>query len=713
MTAPGSAVLAGLDDEQRAAVLAPPGPLAIIAGAGTGKTRTITHRLAYRCLEGGLDPRSVLAVTHSTKAAGELRDRTHRLGVGQVEARTFHSAALRMLSQHWPATGRDGSLLLLDSKYPLVRNAAERLFGEAGTDAVFDLASEIGWAKSRLVTPEQYPAAVLETERVVPREATEIAQVFAGYEAEKERVGRIDFEDLLTITAGLIHHDAAVAAQLRASFTCFVVDEYQDTDPAQQQLLDALLGDGTDICVVGDPNQSIYQFKGAEPSILGEFTTRHRGARVIHLVRDYRSTPEVVALANRLVAARPADALVGQQPSGPGPRIGAAQNEAGEERQVMRQIAALLAAGTPLREIAVLYRFNSQSARFEAALTGAGIAYNVADNERFFERPEIRQPLLTFGRAARAQPEAPGLELLGRVLAEAGFDQAAPPSGAGAARSRWEAVAALLEMLGQLPGADQLAAAPLLAEVNRRASESHTPTQGGVTLSTLHKAKGLEFDAVFCVALIEGSLPSAYAKSPEQLAEERRLFYVGITRARTHLFISWAKERPGPRGQTWTGRPSRFLDDVQPPARATSEWVKERRAAGRRSKATSGAKAASGANSGSSAGSSSAGCAGCGNDLKGMPARRLGRCSIDCLIGPEATLAGALAEWRRATAPGLGLDEAELASDRALFSIISAPPGTHFELESVAGLHKPDLPTFGPGLVDVVRTTLSQVAASP
>jgi DNA helicase-2/ATP-dependent DNA helicase PcrA len=250
-------------------------------------------------------------------------------------------------------------------------------------------------------------------------------------------------------------------------------------------------------------------------------------------------------------------------------------------------------------------------------------------------------------------------------------------------------VAALIELLGQLPGAAELTAATLLAEVNRRATEAHTPAQGGVTLATLHKSKGLEFDAVFCVALLEGSLPSAYAKSPEQLEDERRLFYVGITRARTHLFVSWAKERPGPKGQIWKGRPSQFLDDLAPPKRTESSWVTKRRAATGRI--------------GVSSGPSPSTCAQCGADLKGMPARRLGRCGLACLTGDDARMAEVLSAWREEVAPALGLEATDLASDRALFSIISSPPGTHFELQSVAGLYQAGIASFGPDLVERVR----------
>ncbi len=689
-------MLADLDEEQRAAVLAPPGPLAIIAGAGTGKTRTITHRLAYRCLEEGLDPSSVLAVTHSTKAAGELRDRTRQLGVGDVSARTFHSAALRLLTRHWEATGRGGSLTLLDSKYGLIRSVLERRFGQAGTDAVFDLASEIGWAKSRLISPANYAAAVTEVDRVVPRDAAEIAQVFADFEEEKERIGRVDFEDLLTLTADLLQRDEAVASETRQTYRCFVVDEYQDTDPAQQQFLDALLGDGHDICVVGDPNQSIYQFKGAEATILGQFASRHPNTTVVRLVRDYRSTPEVVTWANRLITPRPSEALVGQRPSGPAPRIVSVENEAAEEAHVIRQITRLIDEGTPAREIAILYRFNAQSARFEAALTGAGIPYNVADNERFFERPEIREPLIIFGRAARTDPDAKGLELLQHILSASGFDPATPPPGSGAARSRWEAVAALVDLLGQLPEAEEIDAASLLIEINRRATEAHAPTQGGVTLATLHKSKGLEFDAVFCVALLDGSLPSAYAKTPEQLEEERRLFYVGITRARMHLFVSWAKERPGPNGQTWKGRPSQFLDDLQPPPSPKSDWVAQRRANAGRNAAPSGPSLST--------------CAHCGTELRGMPARRLGRCSLECLSDDDARLARVLSKWRNEVAPTMGLEPQDLASDRALFALISAPPGSHFELQSVAGLYQPGVTTFGRDLVTRIRDVTASFA---
>ena len=692
MTA-SSPALRGLDPEQVAAVTAPAGPLAVIAGAGTGKTTAISRRIAYRCDEEGIEPRVVLAVTHSNKAAGELRDRLFRLGVAGVTARTFHSAALGMLGRFWAATGRDRPLSVLDSKYPLVRAVAERGGGPVTTDLVFDLAAEVGWAKSRLLTPADYPAAASGAGRALPAAAADVAEVFAAYEQEKDRIGQLDFEDLLTVAADLIDGDPVVGALVRDDYHVFVVDEYQDTDPAQERYLRSLLGRRDDLTVVGDPRQAIYSFKGADPGTLATFTTRFPHATVVRLVRDYRSTPEVVALANRLAAGPASEALVGQQGNGPPPRTVGVADEGAEERHLVREVRRLLADGTPAGEIAVLYRFNSQSARFEAALGAAGVPYTVADTERFFERPEITTPLRAYGHAARTTPAEPGLELLTRVLTDAGFDPAAPPPGAGAARSRWEAQAALLEVLAGIPGGDTMDALTLLGEVNHRARESHAPTSGGVTLSTLHKAKGLEYDAVFLVGLVEGALPSSYAKTPDQIDEERRLLYVGITRARRHLWLSWSGTRPGPRGQTWSARPSRFLDDLvahpSPPARGggTSGRNRRRRAGG--SSLAPGPK-------------SDAACAACGEDLKGIAARRLGRCSIGCLGGEEAALAERLARWRTETAGSLGMEDRSLASDRALLSLVSAPPANRFDLETVAGLDKVRLGDFAPGLLAVL-----------
>lgn len=726
-------ILAGLDDEQRLAVTAPQAPLVIVAGAGTGKTRTITHRIAYLVTVGAADPSSILAVTHSTKAAGELRDRLQALGAPGVSARTFHAAALAFLRKFWAATGRDHDLSLLDNRYPLVRRALEQVAGrrpgragqrhfmkavhssdlaEPAPERVFDFASEIGWAKASLIAPSRYTSTASAAGRVLPAPAEIVAAVYQAYEELKARDAKLDFEDLLTMGAEILETNADVADVVRAGFRTFVVDEYQDTDPAQYRFLEALRGGHRDLCVVGDPRQSIYTFKGADPSILERFTTAHPDATVVTLVRDYRSTPEIVATANRVMPAARAEALVGMQPSGPAPRVYAAYDEGAEEREVIRQIRRLLATGTRAKEIAILYRFNAQSARFEAALTTAGIGYRVADTERFFERPEIRQPLVAFGRAARMDPETAGAVLLHQMLADHGFDPHHPPEGAGASRSRFDAQLALVEMVEAMPGSAEWTAAELLEELNRRAKESHAPTPDGVTLSTLHRAKGLEYDAVFLVALTEGSMPSMYATAPEHVEEERRLFYVGITRARKFLHLSWSERRPGPSGAQWTAKPSRFLDlitvpDVTVPDVTATDSPASRARPGRSAGLQADDRVRDRRSDLDVTVPGAASCERCRAGLRGLAARRLGRCSPGCLAGPDAELHRALVAWREATATP------RTASDRALFTLVAMRPRTLDELRGIAGLDKHQVDTWAPELIEIVATHLPSAVQAP
>lgn len=666
--------LADLDPEQRRAVGAPRGPVAVIAGAGTGKTTTLTRRIAWLARSEGVDPASVMAVTHSTKAAGELRDRLGALGIGDVNARTFHSAALRILRYFWSATGHDRPLEILDSPYSIVRSALRRRQGGGtpSSEEVFDLATEIGWGKATLQTPASYASAARAAGRQPSVDAMLVRQVWEAYDADLEHQGKLDFPGLLSECTALLVENEAIAGEVRARYRSFLVDEYQDTDPLQGRFLEALLGGRDDLYVVGDPRQSIYAFRGAAPELLEDFTKRYPGATVVRLVRDYRSSPEIVQLANALVRGRAHEALTGQRPSGPRPRVRSYPDEQGEESGVANSIRRLLEAGTPAREVAVLYRFNAQSARFEAALSAAGVPYRVADSGRFFERPEIRDPLRAFGRAARAVPDEVGIVLLRDALEANGFRRGQPPAGVGAQRQRYEAQLGLLEMLEAIPGSETLAASALLAEVNRRAIEQHSPNVGGVTLATLHKAKGLEWDAVYLPGLTEGALPSAYAVTEEAIAEERRLLYVGITRARVHLELSWATSRLGANGATWSCRPSRFVDELQLPERGAPAPARARSGGGHAPRA---ARAAGPGGT----------CGRCGERLRGLGPRRLGRCP-GCLEGTAKDLLVALERWREALAEEEGLSLREIATDRALVTLVALRPRTSSGLASVAGL---------------------------
>ncbi|MGH4008353.1 MAG: ATP-dependent helicase [Pseudonocardiaceae bacterium] len=569
--------LDGLDEEQRAAVRAPRGPVCVLAGAGTGKTRTITRRIAQLVHTGHVAPGQVLAVTFTTRAAGEMRTRLRDLGVGGVQARTFHAAALRQLRYFWPRVVGDEPWPLLEHKLRLVGQAAQRAGAGTGADDLRDFASEIEWAKANLVTPEGYPATVAAARRDTPVPAAQVAAIYTEYEELKNRNRVLDFDDLLLHTAAALEEQSAVAQEFRDRYRCFVVDEYQDVTPLQQRVLDAWLGARDDLTVVGDANQTIYSFAGAAPRFLLEFTTRYPDAVTVRLHRDYRSTPQVVSLANRVISAargRPAGArlqMEGQQAPGPEPSFDEYDDESLEAAAVADAIAELLGQGVAAAEIAVLYRVNAQSEAYEQALDARGIPFQVRGGERFFQRPEVRAAIRALRAAATATTAAmagavgPAGELgatVREVLAAHGLT-AQPPAGS-AARSRWESLRALADLATDLAGsAPEADLRRLVAELDARADAAHPPAVQGVTLASLHSAKGLEWDAVFLVGLVDGTLPIQYVDGDQDaLEEERRLLYVGVTRARRWLALSWALSRSA--GGWRPRRRSRFLYGLAP-----------------------------------------------------------------------------------------------------------------------------------------------------
>ena len=569
-------VLAGLDDEQRAAAQAVTGPVCILAGAGTGKTRTITLRIAYGVHTGVYVPEQVLAVTFTARAAGELRGRLAALDVGGVQARTFHAAAMRQLRYFAPRVLGGPMPSLVENKLRLVANAAARARLSTDRTSLRDLAGEIEWAKTTLATPEDYPARAKAAGRELPFEAAAVAAVYAGYESAKQRDGALDFEDLLLVTAYALEEHRDVAREVRAQYRHFVVDEYQDVNPLQQRLLDAWLGGRAEICVVGDPNQTIYSFTGADPDYLLGFADRYPDAAVVKLERDYRSTPQVVGLANRLIGQAPLRKglpglrLLGQRADGPEPRFAEYPDEPAEAAAVAARCRALIDEGLPAAEMAVLFRINAQSQVYEAALADAGVPYVLKGGERFFERPEVREAVLLL-RGAAAGGSEPGalVPTIRDVLASTGWAEHRPPPG-GAARDRWQSLAALVDLAVDLveenPAIDL---AGFVSHLAARADAQHAPTVQGVTLASMHAAKGLEWDAVFVVGLVDGVLPIAQSLSrPQAVEEERRLLYVAVTRAREQLVLSWSLARnPGAK----RARPrSRFLTGLAPDSGPTA-----------------------------------------------------------------------------------------------------------------------------------------------
>ena len=690
--------LVGLDDEQREAVLAPRGPLCVLAGAGTGKTRTITHRIAHLVANGHVAAGQVLAVTFTSRAAGEMRSRLRAMdaspaaggaSVASVQALTFHAAARRQLQYFWPRVVGSTGWELLDRKFAVVAQAANRVRVQVSTDDVRDLAGEIEWAKASLITPEGYAAAVGELGRDIPLDAEKIAAIYAAYETLKaNRDGRtlLDFDDLLLHTAAAIENDAAVASEFRDRYRCFVVDEYQDVTPLQQRVLDAWLGDRDDLTVVGDANQTIYSFTGASPRYLLDFSRRFSGAALVRLERDYRSTPQVVSLANRVIAAargRMAGSrlqLIGQRSPGPEPRFSEHPDEAAEAAAVARSVKALVAAGTPASEIAVLYRINAQSEAYEEALTAAGIAFQVRGGEGFFSRQEIRQALVAVQRAADRDVEGEVPEVVRGLLEPLGLTDAAPVGVK--ARERWEALTALAELVDdEVAARPDLALPALVAELKLRADARHPPVVQGVTLASLHAAKGLEWDAVFLVGLADGTLPISHAvsKGPdsEAVEEERRLFYVGITRARMHLELSWALARNA--GGRQGRRPSRFLVGIAPQTQAAAEPSKPRRQRGATPR-----------------------CRVCNAVLTAAPAIMLRRCET-CSVDIDDKLLARLKEWRLATSKELSVPAYVVFTDNTLIAIAESLPGDDAALVAIPGIGARKLEQFGADVLELVR----------
>ncbi len=578
MTTPDpEALLASLDPAQAEAARITSGPLVIHAGAGSGKTRVVSHRVAYAVATGAVDPRRVLVVTFTDKAAGEMIERLKGLGLPGIAARTFHAAALAQLRYFWPLHHDGGAVpAVLDSKIPIVGRLARALPGGYRFTTAKDLADEIEWAKSRRLRPASYVAEAGGRTPPIPVEL--FVRLWADYEREKDRAGRLDFDDMLTRLVDLLEADAGTADTVRSRYGWFSVDEYQDTNPLQQRLLDLWLGDRDDLCVVGDEDQTIYTFAGATSTFLTGFAKRFPRTREVTLDRNYRSSPEVLALANRLLAAEGRrKRLVATQPPGPAPTIRRCTDGEAELAFVVATIRRLTQDGVPPAEIAVLVRINAQVPPLEAALTKAGIAFRVR-GQRFFERPEVRDALRLLRRlpaGVRGSDMVDAFEA--RLRTELGFDPDGEDVGA-EARERTAALALVLAIareavaraaagVRQAPGtqpAPELDARALLAELEARAAAEAEGSADGVNLLTLHRAKGLEWDAVLLPGLEEGTLPIRQAADDDEaLAEERRLLYVGLTRARRHLALSWAELRVGPGDRESRRRPSRFLRALQ------------------------------------------------------------------------------------------------------------------------------------------------------
>ncbi len=679
MTTMAHDLLSGLDDGQRAAVTAPPGPVCVLAGAGTGKTRTITHRIAHLVASGHHPASEILAVTFTTRAAGEMRVRLRSLGVPGVQARTFHSAALKQLRFFWPQSVGGDLWPVLEHKLRLVGGAARRAGAGTDTPVLRDLASEIEWAKSSLIAPEDYVGRVQQARRDTPLAAEIVARVYDGYETAKRTAQQLDFDDLLLHMCGILENDEDAARTFRARYRCFVVDEYQDVTPLQQRTLDAWLGGRDNVTVVGDANQTIYSFAGASPRYLLEFERRHPGASVHRLQRDYRSTPQVVSLANQVIAGATGTAarlrltLTAVLPDGPAVAFRDFSDEPAEAAGIAARAAELIKGGTPASSIAVLYRINAQSEVYERALAAAAVPYVVRGGERFFTRAEVRAAMRTLRSVDQDDADAIAGEALvpavRSLLEPLGLTATPPP--AGATRDRWDGLAAVVSVAEELASAD--AAATLrgfVRELELRAETQNAPDINGVTLASLHAAKGLEWDVVFLAGLTDGTLPIQHADTADEIEEERRLLYVGVTRARTRLTLSWARSRH--EGGKAHRKRSRFLTGIAPDTDRAGRY------SGR--------------------------CRICGGRLRTPAEAKAARCSR-CPSTADPELVAALKKWRKQCASDAGVPAFVVFSDATLLAIAERRPTHDRALLAIPGIGRTKLERFGRDVIEIVTAT--------
>jgi DNA helicase-2/ATP-dependent DNA helicase PcrA len=536
-----SPIFDGLNPEQVEAVDRVRGPVVILAGAGSGKTTTVTRRIANQVLTGTFRPAQVLAVTFTQRAAREMGERLDRLGVSGVRARTFHSAALGLFRQY---LGDEREIL--PSKARILAPLASRLPPPYKFMPVSDIAGEIERAKNRRIPPERYVDSLDGHEPVVAPHL--MARVFGDYEKQLRRLEMIDFEDLLSETVRLFREAPDQLARFQDRVAAFTVDEYQDVNLLQQELLDTWIGDRDDVCVVGDDYQSIYSFTGATPDYLLGFHRRHPGAAVVKLVRNYRSSPEVIEIANRLTPrlGGTEKQLVPTRPSGPEVVVQRLMTPAGEVDWILQQIRKLIASGVEEEEIAVLYRLNAMSEELEEELSAGHLSYQVKGGS-FLRRPAARD-LLARLRRPRSEEVAAAVEVAAR---EVGWNPRATATADSEEATRQQDLTRLVRLAQDYRGNGGVK--EFVADLQRRFSADDAGH--GIQLLTYHRAKGLEFDAVFLPRLNTGEMPDRRAKSAAAITEERRLFYVGLTRARKHLYLSWAPKNS-------RVRRSMFLDEV-------------------------------------------------------------------------------------------------------------------------------------------------------
>lgn len=671
------ALLEGLDDEQRAAAEAVDGPVMILAGAGTGKTRAITHRIAYAVATGAHDASATLAVTFTTKAAGEMRTRLRDLGIEGVQARTFHSAALRQLRYFWPRLSDRNFPGIVSSKIPIVAEALSAQGVPADPALLRDVAADLEWAKVNFVQASRIAEG--SHARSWSLEPRQMASLVRDYEGIKGDRGLLDFEDILLVLVGALRENAGMAREVRAQYRWFTVDEFQDVNAVQRALLQEWLGDRDSLCVVGDPSQTIYTFTGASARYLQEFPATYPQATVVRLVRCYRCTPQIVDVANSVIHAGTGKpiTLTSQCAPGPVPEVTAFDDDVAEARAIAESIAAEIDAGAAPSDFAVLYRINAQSVEIAAALAERGIPFTTRGSERFFELPEVREAVTRIRGAARAGETS--LEAVPAILGAMGWTPEVPTS-TGAVRDRWENLSAIVALSRE----QSSVLADFVTELDRRAEMQHSPEAVGVTLASIHAAKGLEWPVVFVLGCSDGLLPLLHAESPEQIEEERRLLYVAITRAQRRLSLSWAHARePGSRAVRVV---SRFLQGLQAVPGSSP-----------RGQVSRGAPAKSRTRRGPAT------CRTCGRALVTATERTVGRCRV-CPATYRDQDFEQLRAWRLDRATADGVPAYVVFTDATLIAICETQPGSLEELARIPGIGPAKLTAYGDDVLALVSS---------
>ena len=556
--------LTSLNEEQRQAASCVSGPVLIRAGAGTGKTRTIIHRLAHAISSDVVSANQTLTVTFTNRAAGELRSRLAALGFSSAQVRTFHSAALRQLRFFYPQVFANPLPSLVSSKTKFIKKAAELCHITDDAEAIRDLVAEIEWAKVNIMSPENYRTAARTLNRESASTLTfdQIAQVYEIYLSELDKANCMDFEDVLLTTTALLANYPDLAAQVRSQYRYFTVDEFQDVSPIQFELLSLWLGNRDDICVVGDAAQTIYEFTGATADYLTKFAEHFPRAEVFELTQSYRSTPQIIEVANQVLTAMPGENLHLKTQLASASQVTSTtySDDQTESIQVAKQIRELIADGTSPRDIAIIFRMNSQSENFAEALSEAGIPYSLRGTTRFFDRVEIKNALLHLRASLQTEADRPVNYQVRDIVLSLGWAPEPPNSGQ-LAQQTWESLNTLVELAEEFARENpQQLLTHFIARLDERNEFDLEPTPNAVTLASIHAVKGLEWEVVFVAGLSEGLVPISYATTPTTIDQERRLFYVALTRAKKQLHLSWAKSR-SPQTKQHRG-PSRFLLEI-------------------------------------------------------------------------------------------------------------------------------------------------------